>query len=102
MKLSSKIIVIMSMIIVILILILIFRKPVILPPKVDNSRLLNEIKILENQNDSLSLVISDLSTQRDTIILYKDSIRNVYHETIKYINISSASQLDSIVRSNWD
>ncbi len=51
MKLSSKIIVIMSMIIVILILILIFRKPVILPPKVDNSRLLNEIKILENQND---------------------------------------------------
>lgn len=92
----------MSIIIAILILILIFKEPVILPPKVDNSRLLNEIKILENQNDSLSLIISDLSTQRDTIILYKDSIRNVYHETIKYINISSASQLDSIVRSNWD
>jgi len=102
MKLSSKIIIIMSIIIVVLILILIFKKPAVIPKPTDNSRLKREIVDLKIQNDSLSLTINNISLQRDTIILYKDSIRNIYHETIKYINISSASQLDSIIRANWD
>jgi hypothetical protein len=92
----------MSLIIVILILILIFKEPVTIPQPIDDSGLKKEIISLQNQNDSLSNVIENTKLQRDTVLIYKDSIRNVYHETIKYINTSSTHQLDSIIRSNWD
>jgi len=92
----------MSIVIVILICFLIFQKPVTFPPKVDNSGLKKEITDLHSQNDSLTNLIENLEIKRDTIILYKDSIRHIYHETIQYINTSTIYQLDSIIRSNWN
>jgi hypothetical protein len=102
MKLTTKIILILFLIIIILVGYMIISKPVIIPKPTDNSRFINEILLLKQKNDSLSITINDLQIQRDTIIIYKDSIKKVYYETIKYIDNSSISEVDSIIRSNWD
>lgn len=81
---------------------MIISKPVIIPKPTDNSRFINEINLLKIKNDSLSITINDLKSQRDTVIIYKDSIKKVYYETIKYIDNSNVSQIDSIIRANWD
>tara|TARA_R110002074_G_scaffold114748_2_gene245305 strand:+ start:6473 stop:6781 length:309 start_codon:yes stop_codon:yes gene_type:complete len=102
MKLTTKIILILFLIIIILVGYMIISKPVITPKPTDNSRFINEIILLKQKNDSLSITINDLKIQRDTIVIYKDSIKKIYYETIKYIDNSSISEVDSIIRSNWD
>lgn len=102
MKITTKIILILFLIIIILVGYMIISKPVIMPKPTDNSRFINEISLLKKENDSLSLTIQNLKIQRDTIIVYKDSIKKVYYETIKYIDNTSISEVDSIIRSNWD
>jgi hypothetical protein len=102
MKITTKIILILFLIIIILVGYMIISKPVIIPKPTDNSRFINEINLLKIKNDSLSITINDLKSQRDTVIIYKDSIKKVYYETIKYIDNSNVSQIDSIIRANWD
>tara|TARA_R110002012_G_scaffold226772_1_gene398949 strand:- start:318 stop:626 length:309 start_codon:yes stop_codon:yes gene_type:complete len=102
MKITTKIILILFLIIIILVGYMIISKPVIMPKPTDNSRFINEINLLKIKNDSLSVTINDLKSQRDTVIIYKDSIKKVYYETIKYIDNSNVSQIDSIIRANWD
>jgi len=102
MKITTKIILILFLIIIILVGYMIISKPVIIPKPTDNSRFINEINLLKIKNDSLSVTINDLKSQRDTVIIYKDSIKKVYYETIKYIDNSNVSQIDSIIRANWD
>ena len=84
MKVTTKIILILFLIILILVGYMIISKPTIIPKPIDNSRFINEISLLKKENDSLSLTIQNLKIQRDTIIVYKDSIKK-FIKPIKYV-----------------
>lgn len=103
MKLNNKTVIIsLAIVIFILIAILIIRKPTTVIESIDDSAQRERIKELEYQNDSLSSLVDYHMSNRDTIVLIKDSVKTIYREKYVYINSACIDQLDSIILSGLD
>jgi hypothetical protein len=53
-------------------------------------------------NDSLRAQVDSLHKENDSIASSKIKVKHIYHEIYKDINTASNTQLDSIIRSNWE